>query len=375
MRFLSKYKVEADISRCFPSIYTHAIPWALAGKEIAKQNSSNEEYYNLIDSYTRKLNDNETYGILVGPHSSNLISEIILVKIDYKLSKKWKYIRYIDDYTCFVSTEEEADEFITDLVKELREYNLSLNHRKTQKTKLPELSGYWIHQLQNSIPNAKNNKTNFREVKSYLELAKKLTFQENNNAILNYAIKVISGLEITKNAEEYFIYETFNWAYIYPYLIPLLDEYVINKHIDSFLKLKEGKQVLDQMLCKIYNKNLKDMNIEAIVYSIYYSIKYDVSTLYITFEDLKKTGNAIIYLLGFIHSKKYPNVNNQSDCYENLAKEICGIKENGQKVKCDNLNFQENWIFVYEVLPRTLFENRWAEIKKKNISFLKKDYI
>ena len=32
----SKYIVKADISTCFPSIYTHSIPWALVGKDTAK---------------------------------------------------------------------------------------------------------------------------------------------------------------------------------------------------------------------------------------------------------------------------------------------------------------------------------------------------
>ena len=46
-----KYKVKADISTCFPSIYTHAIPWALVGKNNAKENrNSKKEYYNMIDS-------------------------------------------------------------------------------------------------------------------------------------------------------------------------------------------------------------------------------------------------------------------------------------------------------------------------------------
>jgi hypothetical protein len=33
----SRYVVKADISNCFPSIYTHSIPWALVGKESAKK--------------------------------------------------------------------------------------------------------------------------------------------------------------------------------------------------------------------------------------------------------------------------------------------------------------------------------------------------
>ena len=34
----SRYLVKADISTCFPSIYSHSIPWALVGKETAKKN-------------------------------------------------------------------------------------------------------------------------------------------------------------------------------------------------------------------------------------------------------------------------------------------------------------------------------------------------
>ena len=34
-----RYVVKADISTCFPSIYTHSIPWALAGKATAKKKS------------------------------------------------------------------------------------------------------------------------------------------------------------------------------------------------------------------------------------------------------------------------------------------------------------------------------------------------
>src|SRR5699024_11042697 len=34
----ARYLVHADVSNCFPSIYTHALSWALVGKDVAKQN-------------------------------------------------------------------------------------------------------------------------------------------------------------------------------------------------------------------------------------------------------------------------------------------------------------------------------------------------
>ena len=53
---ISKYLVEADISTCFPSIYTHSIPWALVGKDVAKSTHGDNTYwYNQIDAHQLKL--------------------------------------------------------------------------------------------------------------------------------------------------------------------------------------------------------------------------------------------------------------------------------------------------------------------------------
>ncbi|GAA6935868.1 hypothetical protein AOH323_00810 [Helicobacter pylori] len=80
IRIGARYKLKADISTCFPSIYTHSIPWAIRGKEIAKKDKNH--WSDEIDTQTRNMNHKETTGILIGPHSSNLISEIILVAVD-----------------------------------------------------------------------------------------------------------------------------------------------------------------------------------------------------------------------------------------------------------------------------------------------------
>ncbi|MFM2345224.1 MAG: hypothetical protein RLZZ210_1838 [Pseudomonadota bacterium] len=77
-----KFLVKADISNCFPSIYTHSIPWALVGKEKAKKDRDDRTWYNKIDVHTRKIKNDETNGLLIGSHAFNLISEIILVRID-----------------------------------------------------------------------------------------------------------------------------------------------------------------------------------------------------------------------------------------------------------------------------------------------------
>ena len=68
----NRYIVRADISTCFPSIYTHAIPWALVGKTYAKEHSrksDQSEWYNQIDHLTQNCKNGETHGLLIGPHA------------------------------------------------------------------------------------------------------------------------------------------------------------------------------------------------------------------------------------------------------------------------------------------------------------------
>lgn len=48
--YRKQYSVHADISKCFPSVYTHSLAWALAGKNVAKANKNNRSlWYNQID--------------------------------------------------------------------------------------------------------------------------------------------------------------------------------------------------------------------------------------------------------------------------------------------------------------------------------------
>ena len=111
----SRYIVRADISQCFPSIYTHALPWALVGKDKARQQMGpghNSKWFNRIDSCASRMKDGQTHGLLIGPHASNLLAETILCAVDAELSPRFKYIRNIDDYACYVSSYDEAQDFL-----------------------------------------------------------------------------------------------------------------------------------------------------------------------------------------------------------------------------------------------------------------------
>ena len=128
LAFTKKFIVHSDITNFFPSIYTHAIPWATVGFLTAKANKSNKNvWYNQLDYYQRLTKRNETQGVPMGPATSNIVSELILAIVDNELSKTYTYFRHIDDYKCFCDTFEEGEEFIRRLSKLLSKYKLTLN--------------------------------------------------------------------------------------------------------------------------------------------------------------------------------------------------------------------------------------------------------
>ena len=110
----SKFIVHADISTCFPNIYSHSLPWALVGKELSKNTRTDDTlWYNKIDAACSTMKNGETHGLLIGPFASNLLSEVILTVVDKKMyDKGYRYYRNIDDYECYVESYENAQCFL-----------------------------------------------------------------------------------------------------------------------------------------------------------------------------------------------------------------------------------------------------------------------
>ena len=70
-----------DLSRFFPTIYTHSVPWAFHSKSVAKKNKNPTLKYfgNLLDLALRQAQDGQTIGIPIGPDTSHMIAEAIAI--------------------------------------------------------------------------------------------------------------------------------------------------------------------------------------------------------------------------------------------------------------------------------------------------------
>lgn len=372
-----KYLVKADISNCFPSIYTHSISWALVGKQTAKQNQHNKlKPYNKIDERTRWLNNNETHGLLIGPHTSNLISEIILVAVDSEISKNYEYIRNIDDYSCYAETKEKAEQFLIDLSQELKKFGLSLNHKKTEIIKLPiPFNNEWTRKLNLiKLETYDNKRLNYKTVALLMDTAIELMKQNKDNAaILNYTIKILLKYDMSLNAKNYFIDTVHHLVLVYPYLILSLESILDRKFFADDDKIK-------QISNDIFELGLKTKNYEALSYAIYFSLKYNVKLDHkILIKEIEKQTDCIFMLLCYLYDKKR---NNRKKIlkYIKLAEDFI-VSNNGSKGNKGNkiLN-DEFWLFAYEILrrekPSALNKcNDWKNIKNSNISFIAPDFI
>lgn len=356
----SRYVVKTDISTCFPSIYTHSIPWAIAGKDNVKSNLSSKKttWYNQLDSYSQNMKNGETHGLIIGPHSSNLLAEIILTAVDKNLyDKGWHYIRNIDDYSCYVNSYEKGEKFLIDLRSELKQFDLFINLRKTEILELPISSSCnWIRKITSFSLLIGEKPFDYKITRAFLDSAIELMHNNNMNAaILHYTIKVLSSKKLTFNANEYSIKTIFHWALIYPYLIPLLGTIV-------FEKFNVTKNQICEISQKIYKFGLDHNNYEAVYYSIYYAIKFNFEIHSINVQDIIETNSCISKLLAALYFKKFKN----DSSFKELKKDAVVLSEN-------DTTFCNNWLFVYEILNGQL-TGEWKDLKKHKISFLKDEF-
>lgn len=135
-----RYQLSLDISNFFSSIYTHVF------ERISKDTQNilktcatqeNKKYIAYLDKYNMDINNAETNGIITGPFSSKISSEVILTYIDlqlcnYIVEKGWKmkYVRYVDDYTFYANSVTELGKLEEYFNKILSDVRLTQNSQK-----------------------------------------------------------------------------------------------------------------------------------------------------------------------------------------------------------------------------------------------------
>ncbi len=368
--FKAKYFVHADIANYYPSIYSHSIPWALVGKQEAKDNMNDRtKWYNKLDVKIRALQRNETVGISIGPDTSSIISEIILSKIDKTLSK-YHYFRFIDDFKCYCNSKEESDNFIKNLSKVLEKYHLRLNQKKTEIVTLPKtIEDDWVRELKafanKFLSHEILTKSDISFISEFIDLSIKLIKKNPDDSSLRYAVKIISNKKFIDNDVYIFtIMYLSRICFIYPYFIDVFYEILKNNPPNGKIITLLAKEVNS-----ILNEHLEYSRSDVALWGLFLAMKFEF-----TIERFENYSNHIIKdrdclpaLLCYYYAKE----NSLSrDKYYDLINDI--IKEKQE---------EEWWIYIYSlyyengrkhVFRKISYKDFYSELKKGNVEFYNK---
>ena len=217
-----RYLARADIAAFFPSVYTHAIPWAIHTKEVAKRHRRDKGLYgNVLDERSRNMQRGETLGIPIGPATSNILSELLLHPVDAALRRDYTFMRFIDDYRCYCVSRTEADAFIVALEDQLAEFGLQLNASKTSITPLPATTNDpWVVQLRTLLDAI--NLSQPSTLGSLFDLATNLQAKWPSQNVVKYAARALARQATTDDLRHRCTRHVLGIAFHYPSVMPIL---------------------------------------------------------------------------------------------------------------------------------------------------------
>lgn len=263
--------LKIDVTKCFDSIYTHTITWALLNKNIVKTNidSSVSTFGGEFDRLMQDLNANETNGIIIGPEFSRIFAELILQQIDINIYERLKssdinekklihkvdyeIFRYVDDYFIFYNEEVQKERILESFKLSLKEYKMYLNDKKSIQYSKPIITEISI--AKQKINDLFNNhlilKEKEKEVLVDDEQPNSILYFSSNNVITRFkSIIKESGVE---------------YKDIMNYTLAVLDNKT-NKFIKKYKSLEEEISIINQ---KEFEKGfLEILDVTFFLYSV-----------------------------------------------------------------------------------------------------------
>ncbi len=190
----ARFMLKTDLATFYPSIYTHSIPWAIHGKQVARSKRARDWFGNDLDQWVRESQDRQTGGIPIGPDTSFLIAEVIAARIDERLQKELgtplNGVRYIDDYHLYFRTRAEAERALAFLHTVTQRFELQLNGLKTEIVELPEsIEPTWKTDLRLLRIRSDARATG---IKAYFDRAATLAREFPTDSVLTYAVRKIT---------------------------------------------------------------------------------------------------------------------------------------------------------------------------------------
>jgi hypothetical protein len=248
------FELRTDISKYFPSIYTHSIPWAMHSKAIAKTRRKDKLLIgNVIDECLRFGQSGQTKGIPIGTDTSRIVAEIIGCSIDVALCKELKREdvpikghRFVDDCHFFFYSQSDAEKGLKHFEKILSDLSLNINEEKTFISRAPFFfENTWNNQI-NSFAFRRDVRYQKLDLRNYFNLLLNLARQYPNDSVVKYGIKRLRKIKIHK--ENWNLFESLVYALTIAEGSILPDLLAITLQNKKLVTLKKLGSVLKSLL-------------------------------------------------------------------------------------------------------------------------------
>lgn len=386
------FEVRVDISKFYPTIYTHSIAWALLGKDKAKYyfkeknnidtfiaggdtDAALYKYAESVDIAVRACQERQSMGIPIGPDTSHIIAEIVACRIDSILKIRLngmglKACRYYDDYYLYVSSRDEADKALKNMQLILSDFQLEINEAKV---KIREFPFAFEDEFTTNIHSFDFNKTNqSNSIKHYFSSI--WSFAERNpkktDWIFKYSLKKFEFSTVIIQKKSWKIFEDLiiKTALIEPAILDILTRIFITYKAyldaDSKEKLKKLINIIIKVHCPVRH------NFE-IAWALWIAKTFEIEIEEQSANDVIDTRDSIsnLILLDLINNSSlvagHPRIND-------LEAELK-----------DDILMTENWLWAYEGVKKGwltptethLLDNNlfFKILKDKNVEFYKPD--
>lgn len=380
--FDKRVELKLDLSKFYPTIYTHSISWAMLGKEVAKTffNMNKDEFQCLLDEGNvdalifKKADDidvamrnsqgKQTIGIPIGPDISFVIAELIVSRIDIYIAKYDPEVtgcRYYDDYYIYTDNLGKAENLLKYIQGKLNEFGLEINESKVS---IREFPFEFEEKFSTDLSKFSFSKNFEYSIKLYFNLI--WHFAEKNplktGQIFRYALKVFdpSVLDRIKITEKY------NWIIFENLLLKtiMLDPTILNIACNILESYKswidsESKNKLLRIVIKIFEENIPLNQHLEVSWALWLCKKNDLP---INVEFCVKIFNSkdsisCLILLDIINGR--PALKKEVQIQEELSRMNNSFSERSL--------FSEDWLLLYEGVKKGWLDRK--DLIDKNLFF------
>lgn len=342
-----RFRLALDISTFYDSIYTHSVVWAVCGKRDAKKmhfqtgakKTASYTFADNLDVRMRNQKNQETSGILTGPFTSRIFSEILMAAIDVDLRDRgFNFRRYVDDYKFYFRSEPEAQKAIVDISKVLAEYSLSINQSKIEIAEYPfDLESRMKERLDAAL-----------EISVYSALMEAgRLYLEGEKGAYKYALKMLRNREIPDEDFAPVLSMLFN--------INLLDPRYA-RYIVSYLEQSKsamGVQRLAEIINRELDRSLQDGYDQEVLNLLFFlrAINLEIEgSLLLGALDMENDFIDVIAL------DFWTNRNDLVNKSSNEAHEIDGaVGKIADELRRETVD-GEHWLLIYEAKAHSLLD-------------------